>query len=897
MTAPAARARASRLAAVTAGVWVGVTAWLSLGALAVVEADRVTRVGALPSYAWLAALVAAGVALGAVAGPSLRLASLALLALPWLPWLPLPVPAAFLLWEGPLEGAVWLVALAGAAWPAVAASVPDAGALAAWWRAPRRAPWVAAALFAALALGGWSLARPRLPAGDEPHYLVITQSLLRDGDLRIENNHRDEDYLAYHDAVLKPDFMRRGTDGQIYSIHAPGVAALVLPAFAAGGYAAAVLVIILVGALGVAALWRIAWRLTESAGAAWVAVGAISTAAPFALHAYTVYPDPVGGVLALVGVGALVALDVHRGRLTGMTWLGVGAALAVLPWLHTRFALIAGVLGAAILLRLWRRERGGVDSAWFLALPAASAAAWFAYFWTIYGTVNPAAPYGTRPEGGLAFIPSGLTGLLIDQQFGLLATAPVLAAALVGLMALGRARPRLAVEMLAVLVPYLVIAASYPMWWGGYSAPARFAVVLVPMLGLPLAVLWARGARATRAAIATLTVLSAAVTLALLAVDRGALIYNGRDGHSLLLDWLSRSTDLTLALPSVHRDGMALALADAAIWLVASVGMGAAALLVTRLVPRLAGVTMTLTLPAVVILASTIVWDGQRRPAVTPSTSQMSWLARTSPERQPHVLQLTPTRWLALDDAPRRLNIASSVRGRRSGPVDELLRLPEVPAGDYDLFVDSAQPPAGTVTVRLGRQTVPMEQWRLDGRPSGYTGLVLRLPVEAHSIAVSGDAAAVASGQRLSLRPRQRLGAASSRWARASARYGPVVVYALDDQAYLESSAIWIKGERTAEFVVRADAVAHAGAMLRLAAGPVPNEIVLGAGAWRRTVALAAGAAIDVPVPADALAPAILTITSRTGFRPTDHGGGPDGRSLGVFVTWSGQTAAAGDEQ
>ena len=35
---------------------------------------------------------------------------------------------------------------------------------------------------------------PRIPGGDEPHYLIITQSLLNDGDLRIENNHRAREY-------------------------------------------------------------------------------------------------------------------------------------------------------------------------------------------------------------------------------------------------------------------------------------------------------------------------------------------------------------------------------------------------------------------------------------------------------------------------------------------------------------------------------------------------------------------------------------------------------------------------------------------------------------------------------------------------------------------------------
>ena len=48
---------------------------------------------------------------------------------------------------------------------------------------------------------------------------MIAQSLWRDGDLKIENNHKRGDYSEYYTSDLEPHYLTRGTDGEIYSIH------------------------------------------------------------------------------------------------------------------------------------------------------------------------------------------------------------------------------------------------------------------------------------------------------------------------------------------------------------------------------------------------------------------------------------------------------------------------------------------------------------------------------------------------------------------------------------------------------------------------------------------------------------------------------------------------------
>ena len=186
-----------------------------------------------------------------------------------------------------------------------------------------------------------------LPSGDEPHYLVIAESLLRDGDLRIENNHASRGYLAYVDGELKPDYLRRGRDGQIYSIHAPGLPALVLPAFAAAGYPGVVLFLALLSAAGAALAWRAAFEVTKDVAAAWVGWAAVALSAPFFFQAFTVFPDAPAAVIVMGVVYALV----REGWLTSAGRLAiVGAALAALPWLHTRYALIAAAAAIVVVL-------------------------------------------------------------------------------------------------------------------------------------------------------------------------------------------------------------------------------------------------------------------------------------------------------------------------------------------------------------------------------------------------------------------------------------------------------------------------------------------------------------------------------------------------------------------
>ena len=446
--------------------------WVSFGALSFVDADNnAAYVGILPSPLWLALLLVAGALFVLAYRPSLHaVAPLWLSAVAILPWLPVPVPMSAFIWSGHML--LWL-------WAGIAVATVLSSS---WWLTIDVAGGASghallAGVTAAVLLGAgtWSVA-PAHPDGDEPHYLVITQSLLRDHDIKIENNHVRGDYQAYLDRSIKPDFLKRSTDGQIYSIHAPGLSLIVAPGFAVLGYAGVLIELVLISAAASALLWLVAWRVTGDIAASWFGWAVFTLTVPFFFHASAIFPDGLGAVLTLP---ALLPLVDPRAR-APRPLLAIGAALAVLPWLNSRFVLLACMAAIVIAGRLLTDRSNFIPRfAAFAILPAVSAVCFFLFFQVIYGTPNPSVVYGGVPSMSTspATLVRGVPGLFFDQQFGLIPNAPVYLCAFAGLVLMVlRGSGRLAFELTLIATPYFLVAASFTSWWGGTTAPARYFV-------------------------------------------------------------------------------------------------------------------------------------------------------------------------------------------------------------------------------------------------------------------------------------------------------------------------------------------------------------------------------------------------------------------------------------
>jgi hypothetical protein len=856
----------------------GASAWFSLGTLAVTSHDG-SRVGALPSFWVLGLSVVTAILLMAMARLSSKQAlPLTLLVIVWIPWLPVPLPTSLLLWEGPTEVLVWVAALGGLVVQFVLTANRGSG----WWRNPSRAPWIAGALLFACSIGSAAVLRPALPGGDEPHYLVIAQSLLYDGDLKIENNHRRGDFLQYVDRDLPPHYLKRGRDGEIYSIHAPGVATLLLPAFAVAGYPGAVALLAALSGLAVAVLWRAAYLVTTSAGAAWIGVIVVATSATFFLHTFTIFPDPVGAVLMAFVVWFLARVTIVPATVSRIDLLYVGAALAALPWLHTRFALLAAAAGVVIAARLARpSSRAVARLAAFLAVPMLSAIAWLAFFYAIYGTPDPSAPYGDSRQTDLMWIPSGLAGLLFDQQFGLLANAPALVLLPIGGALAAPASRRLLIEYALVAIPYVAAVAAFAMWWGGWSAPARFLVALMPLAVLPMANVWATGNVALRSTLVALTIVGGANVAARVLLESGGFLYNTRDGFDLLLDWLSRTINLPLAFPSVHRLGTEVALQVASVWLIsAAVGVLVLACGLRREQTMAVKWTVTgWTFAACVAVAMSSASTIAHTVMLTPESSELHFVQRWRPGERPLSVRIASWRLAKTDSALGAIELRSSARAREVPSDGSLMALRRVPAGDYRVVVEGNADLAGALTLSVGATALPLERWTLEGLRAGVTPFVFRAPSMLHSVSIRGDATAMSSLHRVSLRAErvEALDNARARVALRAARYGDVRAFFLDDLLYMEPGGIWTVGNGEGELIVVADAGTAAG--VAISAGPVATEVSIAVNDDRvEEVTLKPGERRLVTLPAG-----LWHIETKGMFRPVDHdAANTDARPLGA---------------
>jgi hypothetical protein len=361
--------------------------------------------------------------------------------------------------------------------------------------------------------------------GDEPYYLLLTESLIHDHDLDLRNQYQQGTSASGRTDLQPMPGDPVGKHGEQYSRHEPFLPALMVPGYALAGLPGAIATIVLFGAL----LVRSTLRMMEDEGVsdrtcrlvfAFVAFGP-----PLIFYSIRIWPEVPA---------AFCFVEALRGMRQGRSRRWVPALLA-LVLLKLRFIFVGGLL----VLRSRRTRLVAL-----LVIP-------MAIFWLVSGSASSVHTWRELLPGTAAAYLRGLFGLLLDGMSGLVFQAPFY---ILGVIALTRWRSmpetfRTGCSASALYVFYLLPRAE---WHGGWSPPLRYIAFLCPVLALGAAVLLERS-EAVRAWLAPIALVTFALVVHGLAFPWR--LFHIADGQNPAGEFLSllHGSDFSRLFPSLIR--------------------------------------------------------------------------------------------------------------------------------------------------------------------------------------------------------------------------------------------------------------------------------------------------------------------------------------------------------
>jgi hypothetical protein len=356
--------------------------------------------------------------------------------------------------------------------------------------------------------------------GDEPHYLLVAESIAFDGDVDLRNDYASRERTLRVVNVFPLDYNLQAAvyknSAELRPLHGVGLPALLAPAVGIGGLTGARVVMVLIAALLAHQLYLLLADLRLRRRyriAAWISVAFCMPVLPFTSQ---VYPELPGALLVVV----VLRMILRRIR---SPWALAGGSLAsaALIWLHVRYLPISLALLAALAYAAtsdepeeaaglatpgrWvrmrtdlRRHLAVARARWRgvvlpvlvpFAVVLASIAVAFEHW---YGSPDPRTPYyaystTTLGGGGLQAVYDYVLHDLFNPLVGWIPFAPVhwLGLAALGCVVLWFGWP--AAAAIAVAIGYEVaLASSAPV--GGWGLPARYLLIVIPLIAVPIAV-------------------------------------------------------------------------------------------------------------------------------------------------------------------------------------------------------------------------------------------------------------------------------------------------------------------------------------------------------------------------------------------------------------------------
>lgn len=374
-------------------------------------------------------------------------------------------------------------------------------------------------------------------SGDEPHYLIVAQSIAFDGDLDVENNYAQPGNLIGAGVLQAELHVRRGRNNVMRPVHDIGLPLMFAPyvrvAYPVAERLAAALpepvmqaarltpplifrhlisfaMALLAGVLGVQLFSIFSRVATSERQAMWWAL-LLTLSPPLLSHAFLFFTEVPSALIVAWLVKVLSDPNDEKPQPL------VGAAIGLLLLIHTRNIALVVVFLTWAIVHVRRLSASRVSWTIFAVGLTVMLAVRTLAVYTFWGTffTTPLA----RPDLSIGTVDAiretavRAIGLLISREYGLLLFAPIYVLAIGGLWLI-RSQPMLAARAIwALLAAYLItllVPYSNPYGVsGGFAPAARMIVPIVPLLAIGVFV----GAQQVRTLSRALVVLQIAIDL------------------------------------------------------------------------------------------------------------------------------------------------------------------------------------------------------------------------------------------------------------------------------------------------------------------------------------------------------------------------------------------------
>ena len=343
-----------------------------------------------------------------------------------------------------------------------------------------------------------------LPTGDEPHYLLITHSLLKDHDLNLHNNYHYRDYNLFYPGKLHTHSQegKRGVNYQ-YSTHLFGISLYLVPFYWLGLRLPAMgllffvrLGIILLTCLMGVQLYLLMLELLRLPKVSFYSWLIFTFTVPIVFYSRHIYPEMAVALIAIYLFRKFKASSFNS------SWhiFFWGCAVGVMIWFGLKYGIMAGMLSLLFFYFFWKKSGINRRVIYFIIPPLISLILMFAFIYHMYGVFTPMAiergfqkrpplpamPLGQRIKWEASTIFGAVFTYFFDQKQGLLIYSPIYFFALLGLYFIIKKDKQAAFLLLSLFVPHLAMYAGLRRT-GGYAPPGRPLILVSWILAVFLA--------------------------------------------------------------------------------------------------------------------------------------------------------------------------------------------------------------------------------------------------------------------------------------------------------------------------------------------------------------------------------------------------------------------------